>query len=103
MPLRASGVKGDHEHFEDYFAYASRRSSTKLGVNVHLSTEVDEATVEEAGPDVVVVAVGGTRADAYVPDGALDPQVAFGSQNLGEKVAIIGGNVQAIDFAVLTW
>ncbi len=94
----ARGVKGDHEHFEDYFAYAQAQLN-ELGVNVHLSTEVDEETVKEANPDVVVVAVGGTRADAYVPNGALDPETAFGSQNLGEKVAIIGGNVQAVDFA----
>lgn len=94
----ARGVKGDREHFEDYFAYAQARLD-ELGVNARLSAEVDGETVKEANPGVVVAAVGGTRADAYAPNGALGPETAFGPQNLGEKVAIIGGNVQAVDFA----
>ena len=91
------GVKGDRKHFEDYFAYAQARLD-ELGVNARLSAEVDGETVKEANPGVVVAAVGDACGRVRA-DGAFDPETAFGSQNLGEKVAIIGGNVQAVDFA----
>lgn len=94
----ARGVKGDHEHFEDYFTYAQAQLD-KLGVNVHLFTEATVDTVKEAGPDVVVVATGGVRDGLYLEDGALDPEDAFGSSLLGQKVVVLGGNVQAVDFA----
>ena len=69
----ARGVKGDREHFEDYFAYAQARLD-ELGVNARLSAEVDGETVKEANPGVVVAAVGGTRADAYVPTARSTPR-----------------------------
>lgn len=97
MPF-ARGVKGDHEHFEDYFTYMQHQLD-KNGVTVHLSTTVDAAMVEELGPDVVVVATGGARENAYADSGALDPETAFGSAALGQNIVVLGGTVQAIDFA----
>ena len=92
------GVKGDHEHFEDYFTYMQHQLD-KNGVAVHLSTTVDPGMVEEQNPDVVIVATGGARENAYAGNGALDPEDAFGSATLGQNVVILGGAVQAIDFA----
>ncbi len=97
MPI-ARGVKGDHEHFEDYFTYMQHQLD-KNGVTVHLSTTVDAAMVEELGPDVVIVATGGARENSYADSGALDPETAFGSAALGQNIVILGGTVQAIDFA----
>lgn len=97
----AQGVKGDHEHFGDYFTYMEYQLKEN-GVDVKLGTEVDEALVKSENPDAVIVAVGGNRVSklsgtAKVP--VLSPEAAFGSDKLGETVVILGASVQAVDFA----
>ncbi|WP_251230689.1 FAD-dependent oxidoreductase [Adlercreutzia aquisgranensis] len=94
----ARGVKGDHEHFDDMLAYYARQMES-LGVNVHLGTAVDVATVKEAKPDAVVVAVGGSRVSQFSGDNVLDPEGAFGTEHMGNRVVILGAAVQAVDFA----
>ncbi|MDE7245966.1 MAG: FAD-dependent oxidoreductase, partial [Oscillospiraceae bacterium] len=94
----ARGVKGDHEHFEDYFAYAACQME-KLGVNVQLRTTVDAAMVKEQKPDAVIVAVGGIRESKFSGTNVFTPEGAFGSAKLGERVVILGAAVQAVDFA----
>lgn len=94
----ARGVKGDHEHFEDYFVYAQHQLDN-LGVNLHLATMVTADVVAEQNPDVVVVATGGKREGTYLDSGALDPEDAFGSKVLGSNIVVLGGTVQAVDFS----
>ncbi|MDE7261607.1 MAG: FAD-dependent oxidoreductase, partial [Oscillospiraceae bacterium] len=94
----ARGVKGDHEHFEDYFTYAAYQME-KLGVNVQLRTRVDAALVKEQKPDAVIVAVGGIRESKLSGTNVFSPEGAFGSAKLGERVVILGAAVQAVDFA----
>ena len=97
----ARGVKGNHERFDDYFAYAAYQLQ-KNGVDVRLNTTVDAATVKDLAPDAVVVAVGGQRESKLTGTGAvsvLSPEQAFGASDLGDTVAILGANVQAVDFA----
>lgn len=94
----ARGVKGNHERFDDYLAYASAQMD-KLGVDVQLGTTVDAAYVEALAPDAVVVATGGLRESRFAGDNVFSPEQAFSPAPLGETVAILGGSVQATDFA----
>ncbi len=94
----AKGVKGGHERFDDYLAYASAQLE-KLGVDVRTGTQADAAFVKEQAPDAVVVATGGVRPSRFSGENVFAPEDAFAPDALGEKVVILGGNVQAIDFA----
>lgn len=94
----AKGVKGGHERFDDYLAYASAQLE-KLGVDVRTGMQVDGSFVKEQAPDAVVVATGGVRPSRFSGENVFAPEDAFAPDALGEKVAILGGSVQAIDFA----
>jgi pyruvate/2-oxoglutarate dehydrogenase complex dihydrolipoamide dehydrogenase (E3) component len=98
----ARGVKGDHEHFDDYFTYMTHQLE-KNKVDVHLFKRVDAALVKEENPDAVIVAVGGKRESKLTSTEAtpvFSPTQAFGSEGkLGDTVAILGAGVQAVDFA----
>lgn len=94
----ARGVKGDHERFEDYFTYIEHQLE-KNQVTLKLSTTVDLALVKEQNPDAVILAVGGARESKLSGDNVFSPEQAFGSEMLGERVALLGASVQAIDFA----
>lgn len=98
----ARGVKGDHEHFDDYFTYITHQLE-KNKVDVHLFKRVDAALVKEENPDAVIVAVGGKRESKLTSTEAtpvFSPTQAFGSEGkLGDTVAILGAGVQAVDFA----
>lgn len=94
----ARGVKGDHEHFEDYLVYIEHQLDNE-GVVVNLGTTVDASLVQEKNPDAVVIAVGGTRESRFEGVNVFSPEEAFGSQRLGNDVVILGASVQAIDFA----
>lgn len=74
----------------------------KNGVDVRLNTKVDTDMSKELAPDAVVVAVGGQRESklagiATIP--VLSPERAFGAADLGNTLAILGANVQAVNFA----
>lgn len=94
----ARGVKGDHERFNDYLAYMGAQLE-KLGVDVRLGQMVDAAFAQEMAPDAVVVATGGVRPSRFADQGALSPEAAFSPAAPGQKVAVLGGSVQAVDFA----
>ena len=98
----ARGVKGDHEHFDDYLTYMAHQLN-KNGVDIHLFKRVDAALVKEENPDAVIVAVGGKRVSKLTGTDAtpvFSPEQAFGSEDkLGDTVAILGAGVQAVDFA----
>ena len=98
----ARGVKGDHEHFDDYLTYMAHQLD-KNGVDIHLFKRVDAALVKEENPDAVIVAVGGKRVSKLSGTDAtpvFSPEQAFGSEDkLGDTVAILGAGVQAVDFA----
>ena len=100
--LFARGVKGDHEHFDDYLTYMAHQLD-KNGVDIHLFKRVDAALVKEENPDAVIVAVGGKRVSKLSGTDAtpvFTPEQAFGGESkLGDTVAIIGAGVQAVDFA----
>ena len=100
--LFARGVKGDHEHFDDYLTYMAHQLD-KNGVDIHLFKRVDAALVKEENPDAVIVAVGGKRVSKLSGTDAtpvFSPEQAFGSEDkLGDTVAILGAGVQAVDFA----
>lgn len=94
----ARGVKGDHERFDDYVTYAAHQLE-KNGVTVKLNIRVDAALVKEQKPDAVILAVGGARESKLSGANVFSPEQAFGSSTLGERVVILGGAVQAVDFA----
>lgn len=94
----ARGVKGTHERFDDYLAYMGTQLE-KLGVDVRLGQVVDAAFAQELAPDAVVVATGGLRPGRFADAGALSPEAAFSPAALGQKVVVLGGSVQAVDFA----
>lgn len=94
----ARGVKGDHEHFDDYLTYIEHQLENNK-VDVQLSTTVDLELVQEKKPDAVIVAVGGSRESKLSGDNVFTPEQAFGSSKLGERVVMLGGSVQAIDLA----
>ena len=100
--LFARGVKGDHEHFDDYLTYMAHQLD-KNGVDIHLFKRVDAALVKEENPDAVIVAVGGKRVSKLSGTDAtpvFTPEQAFGGESkLGDTVAILGAGVQAVDFA----
>ena len=94
----ARGVKGNHERFDDYLTYAEHQMEAE-NITVHLGEPVTIDTVKGANPDAVVVAVGGTRPRDYSGANVFSAKEAFGNKNLGDNVVVLGGNVQAIDFA----
>ena len=98
----AASVKGPHEKIADHAAYLKRQLEL-AGVRVVTGQEVDAAFVEQEAPDAVVVATGGARAMIDVPgaDGANVCSVQnYASQDFGDTVAVVGGGLQAVDFAI---
>ena len=74
------------------------RQMDKLGVNVRLGTEVSSKSIEEAKPDVVIIATGATP---IIPDisGAKGKNVTIatdvltGRQEVSKNVLIVGGGM----------
>lgn len=72
------------------------RQAQQAGVDIHLHSAVDEASVAQIRPDVVVVATGGSPLWPSIPGidgssvvGAWD--VLLGRMRLGNKILVIGG------------
>ncbi|RNL43853.1 FAD-dependent oxidoreductase [Paraeggerthella hongkongensis] len=96
----ASMVKGPHENLDDLAAYLKRQLEIN-GVNVTTGKEVDQAFISSMAPDVVILAVGGTREKTNIAGNV--PVVDFDSfmtADLGENVVIYGSNAQAFDCAL---
>lgn len=93
----AQAIKGNHERYTDLKAYMTRQLDLK-GVKVITGTEVTVDTVKDANPDAVIVAVGGARETRF--DGAnVINMDTFAGAPIGDKVVILGGNMQATDMA----
>ena len=96
----AEGVKGRHESLGDLRTYLIKGLEL-AGVTVNTSTTVDAAMVQEAAPDVVVVATGGAREsklEATDDVVVLSLEQAFGTP-AAQNIAIVGVGVQAFDMA----
>lgn len=93
--------KSDLRLLLDYYRNEMRR----LGVTIHLNTEVTVEKLITAKPDVVFIATG---AVAKIPDlsGVNKPRVAsaidvlLGKAAIGQRVVIVGGNSVACETAV---
>ncbi|MFC2070335.1 FAD-dependent oxidoreductase, partial [Chloroflexota bacterium] len=121
MPLAAM-VKGSHEKILDFVNYLSNQI-IKLGVDIKLGKEVNPSVIEKIKPDVIVVAIGGISTVPDIP-GIDNPKVMSSSSlhstletglrfvspftlrtltnfymPVGQKVIIIGGEIQGIQLA----
>lgn len=98
----AASVKGTHEKIEDHKAYLQRQLEV-AGVEVVTGEEVDADFVDSVAPDAVVVATGGIRSMVDVPGNDLAHVCSiedYASQELGERVTVVGAGIQAIDFVI---
>ena len=93
----AEAIKGPHERLADLRAYLEHQQELK-GVTVVTDTEVTVDAVNEAAPDAVIVAVGGSR-EARYPDAAIGMD-DFAGAEIGQSVVILGANLQATDLAM---
>jgi 2,4-dienoyl-CoA reductase (NADPH2) len=121
MPLAAM-VKGRHEKILDFVNYLSGQI-TGLGVEVKLGQEANLSVIDSIRPDVVVAAVGGISTPPEI-SGINNPKVISSSSlhhtlesglrfvspftlraltnfymPIGQKVIIIGGQIQGIQLA----
>jgi len=92
----ARAYKGEHECLGDLIDYLVIQCE-KLGVEIVTGVEADAATVASYNPEAVVVAVGGKR-EQHI-DGAMGFDQVMGAE-LGERIAIVGGGLQATDLAL---
>lgn len=94
-------VKGRHENlglFRDWLGHAAEDA----GVSIVCGTEADADTVRGENPDVVIVAVGGTRPEAVATGTDATPVLSvndFMAAEIGENVVVAGFNAQAYDAA----
>jgi 2,4-dienoyl-CoA reductase-like NADH-dependent reductase (Old Yellow Enzyme family)/thioredoxin reductase len=98
----AEMVKGPHENLARLTNYLSRQQEV-YGVTVVTSTDVDAELIKSEAPDVVLLAIGGLRAPLALTGTATTPVVdivAGLGPDIGERVAILGSNCQAVDMAV---
>ena len=76
----------------------------KAGVNIHLGTPVDEKVIDEEAPDAMVLAAGAIPWRPCIEgiDGAnvvLPEDVLLGRVALGDRIAIIGGELVGCEVA----
>ncbi len=93
-------IKGDHERIDDYRTYLERRAQN-AGVTIQTGIEVNAEQLNAEKPDAVVIATGGEKHASAIKgcESALDlDDIATG--DAGERVAIVGGNIIATDFAI---
>jgi 2,4-dienoyl-CoA reductase (NADPH2) len=91
LPLAAVVKGSEREDLVSIVRYL-RRQIINLGVKVHLGTEADRSLIEQARPDVVVVATGGSHKAPNLP-GIDGPNVVTGPdlhKRLKAYVAVFG-------------
>ncbi len=97
----AEGVKGPKETLGDLCSYLQRQCEL-AGVDIQTGVAADVETVAALAPDAVVVATGGVRETGLIEPSAGVNVVRFedamGPQ-VGERVVLLGANVQAVDMA----
>ncbi|NCB51628.1 MAG: FAD-dependent oxidoreductase [Clostridia bacterium] len=98
----ASEVKGPHENLDRLCTYLKRQLEVK-GVTVVTGQEVDADFIQEQAPDVIVLAVGGTR-DTLDLTGTGGTNIIsiddIMTADIGDEVTIVGSNCQAVDTAL---
>ncbi|MDP2952006.1 MAG: FAD-dependent oxidoreductase, partial [Chloroflexota bacterium] len=93
------------EPIADFLRYLCRQVES-LGVEVHLASEADAATVEKLKPEAVVVATGVVPSNPNIP--GLDKARVFraeevieGAVEVGRRVVVIGGEMVGCETAEL--
>lgn len=98
----AANVKGPHENLGDLKSYLARQLEL-AGVGIELGKEVDASFIESEAPDVLLLAVGGTRPEAPVAGNDTVQVVDFENfmtAEMGDNVVVWGSNAQAFDCAL---
>jgi thioredoxin reductase len=95
----AAAVKGTHEKIADHISYLTRQQEVN-GVTVVKGTTVTAAMVKSNAPGAVVVAVGGTRPTLDIPGIGSSIVSSTTSTPTGTRVAVLGFNFQAVDYAI---
>lgn len=98
----ASAIKGPHENLDTLCKYLVRQLELK-GVKVVTGTEVNADLIKKEAPNAVVLAVGGKRATSGLTGTSATKVVSvddIATATIGDKVTIIGGNLQAVDTAL---
>ncbi len=97
----AAAVKGPHENIADLNSYLQRQQEV-CGVEVVTGQEVTADFVAEQAPDVVILAAGGLRPSSGLESSASTSVISIEeilTAEIGDNVAIVGGNAQAVDAA----
>ena len=95
-------MKGPHENLADHRAYLIRQLEL-AGVEVVTDQEVDAAFIAEKKPDAAIIAVGGKRDSLGLSETGGTKIVAlsdFLTAEVGDTVAVVGSNAQAVDAAL---
>lgn len=98
----AANVKGPHENIQRTKSYLTRQLEV-TGVKVVTGQEVNADFVKQKNPDVVIVATGGVRDTLGLQGGGGTAIVSidvFLTAAIGDEVAVIGENAQAVDVAL---
>ena len=96
----AAMVKGPHENLADLKKYLERQLEIN-GVTVKTGVEVTKEMINAEAPDAVILAVGGLRDELNVEGNT--PVISmdeFMFTEMGDKVLVYGGNMQAYDAAL---
>jgi 2,4-dienoyl-CoA reductase-like NADH-dependent reductase (Old Yellow Enzyme family)/thioredoxin reductase len=94
----AIAYKGQNEKIQDHIDWLVRQCE-KYGVSMSTGKEVTAAVVGELAPDVFVDATGGKATIPDVP-GIDNPKVVMGTVSDGDKVVVIGGQIEGIEIAI---
>ena len=101
--LRAASVAPTKRDIGDLITYLETQLR-KLGVRVELNKEAAPLLVEEAKPDVVVVATGASRVIPEIPGGdgenvVMAEDVLLGKVSVGRRIIVIGGGMVGCETA----
>ena len=98
--MTAQAYKGSHERLGDLRDYLSHQLEL-ANVKVVTGQQVDASFAKGENPDVVLVAVGGKRENALSASSSVNVMgvESFSLDDIKDDVAIVGGNLQAIDIA----
>lgn len=98
----AEAVKGPHEHLVRLANYLVKQCELH-GVTLVNNTEVTAELIAEKKPDAVVLAVGGKRESTGLISAGKTKVISVDDLlggSAGERVVIVGGNMQAVDAAL---
>jgi 2,4-dienoyl-CoA reductase-like NADH-dependent reductase (Old Yellow Enzyme family)/thioredoxin reductase/uncharacterized protein with FMN-binding domain len=98
----AEAVKGPHEHLARLANYLTKQCELQ-GVTLVTGQEVTADFIKQQAPDAVILAVGGKRVSTGLTSSGATNVISIDDMlggNVGEKVVIVGGNMQAVDVAV---